>query len=75
MISMAELSYLRYLRVHGLVYKALWIDTRNHEARQRLARQQRNDIISLKKTSDEKLDKCLDFYKETAKQTYYINVL
>ncbi len=47
------------------------IDTRNQDQQCSdwlAARQQRNDIISLNKTPDGKVDKFLDFYKEKAKR-------
>ncbi len=53
MISMAGFSYL-------MVQQGLSIDTGNHDQQCSdwlAARQQRNDIISLKKSPDEKLDK------------------
>ncbi len=48
------------------------IDTRYHDQQCSdwlAARQQCNDIKSLNKTPDEKLDTFMDLYKETAKRT------
>ncbi len=60
------------MRVLVFPEKGRCINTRNHDQQCNdwlAARQQRNDIISLKKTPDEKLDTFLNLYKEKAKWT------
>ncbi len=71
-IQISGLSFLRFLCVLVFPKKGKCIDTQNHNQQRSdwlAARQERNDIISLKKTPDEKLDTFLDIYKETAKRT------